>query len=64
MEDEWKPAYYDEQGERYELDQNGNRMPPMQISPIKDDSGFTSYDSSNGHCGLCGSLLCRGSCFK
>jgi hypothetical protein len=29
-----------------------------------DNDGFTTYDTSNGHCGLCGSLRCRGNCFK
>jgi len=28
------------------------------------ESGFTTYDSSQGHCGLCGRLGCNGKCFK
>jgi hypothetical protein len=35
-----------------------------QGNPVRlDASGFGYYDSSRGHCGLCGSLTCRG-CFK
>lgn len=25
---------------------------------------FTAYDTSQGHCGLCGRLTCNGGCFK
>ncbi len=25
---------------------------------------FTIHDTSKGHCGLCGSISCRGNCFK
>ena len=32
--------------------------------PLKSVSGFTHYDSSRGHCGLCGSMTCRDNCFK
>ena len=27
-------------------------------------SGFPTYDTSKGHCGLCGCLGCNGGCFK
>ena len=30
----------------------------------KSSSGWREYDSSKGHCGLCGSLFCSGNCFK
>lgn len=52
----------------YEVVKNENDelevRPRMQIGPIRDNSGFTTYDTSAGHCGLCGSLTCRGQCFK
>lgn len=31
---------------------------------VPNDSGFTTFDTSHGHCGLCGALGCHGSCFK
>lgn len=43
-------------------DSIGNRIPgPAERLTT---SGFTHYDDSRGHCGLCGSLTCRGTCFK
>ena len=30
----------------------------------EESSGFTTYDGSKGHCGLCGRLTCDGRCFK
>lgn len=27
-------------------------------------SGWSYFDTSHGHCGLCGSLGCAGRCFK
>ena len=58
----------DESGKRWLIDENGNdvkvngeRIPgPAQKNPGK----FTTYDTSGGRCGLCGSLTCRGGCFK
>lgn len=29
-----------------------------------DSSKFTYYDSSHGHCALCGRIICHGQCFK
>jgi hypothetical protein len=56
--------YFDKDGEEYVLDENGNKRPPMQTTKqSKSSSGFTHYDSPI-HCGLCGQLTCRGSCFK
>ena len=44
-------------------DSGGHRVPgPAQ--KIDDGSNFTTYDTSQGHCGLCGSLRCNGGCFK
>jgi hypothetical protein len=56
--------HHDESGNRYVLDENGNRRPPMQAAETETHSGFTVYDSSQGHCGLCGRLDCRGGCFR
>lgn len=56
--------HYDEFGREYVLDEAGNRMPPLQTNKTEDHSGFIVYDTTQGHCGLCGKLLCKGSCFK
>ena len=40
---------------------NSNFMCSQKISK---DGEFTTFDTSRGHCGLCGSLTCRGTCFK
>lgn len=55
---------FDEYGEEFVLDANGNRQPPMQTTKCsRSESGFLSYDSPL-HCGLCGRMDCRGNCFK
>jgi hypothetical protein len=64
MNNDWNPKHFDENGNEYELDEYGTRRPPMQAEPKKSSSGFTHYDTSQSHCGLCGSLTCNGSCFK
>jgi hypothetical protein len=56
--------YYDEWGNGYVLDEEGNKRPPIQTGKTETHSGFTIYDSSDGHCSLCGRLTCNGSCFK
>lgn len=56
--------YYDEYGRRYCKDENGNKIPPMQAEIIREVSGWKEYDTSQGHCGLCGRLTCNGNCFK
>lgn len=48
----------DQEG-RYVTDGRGNRIPG---SARREPGGF--YDTSRGHCGMCGSLMCRGGCFK
>lgn len=45
-------------------DENGNMIPPTRSQKISRDDEFTIYDSSGGHCPLCGSLYCRSNCFK
>ena len=56
--------YVDSHGDEYILDENGIKMPPLHTSRAETHSGFTRYDDSQGHCGLCGSLICKGNCFK
>lgn len=60
---EGEEIHFDENGEEYVLDENGNKAIPKQTTKIKNSSGFTTYDSPY-HCSLCGSLYCRGGCFK
>lgn len=55
---------HDEDGKPYVLDENGNKRPPLRSAKEPSSSGFTTYDTSQGHCGLCGSISCRGSCFR
>lgn len=64
---------HDKDGQKYLVDDNGNvlydecgnRIPPQQSQPISNKyDGFTSYDTTGGHCGLCGRLSCNGRCFK
>ncbi len=64
MDNDWQPKHFDENGNEYVLDEHGNRMPPMHTSKSSKSSGFTVYDTSQGHCGFCGSLTCNGRCFK
>ncbi len=56
--------HHDEWGNEYTLDENGRRRPPMQSRRTSKDGEFTTYDTTGGHCGLCGSLTCNGGCFK
>lgn len=60
--------YHDKDGKEYVLDEVGNRRPPMRtqklVSDHSDSGGWREYDSSQGHCGLCGSLTCRGWCVQ
>ncbi len=62
----------DENGDRWLIGENGkflkdefgNKIPPSQSNKTSKDGEFTVYDSSQGHCSLCGRLTCRGGCFK
>ena len=57
--------YHDENGVEYVLDDQGNKRPPMRTEKVVGVfSGWTEYDSSQGHCGLCGMLTCRGYCVQ
>ncbi len=44
-------------------DEKGNNIPPQNSKSYK-SSGFTFFETSQGHCGLCGRLSCNGNCFK
>lgn len=58
-------VYIDEHGKEYVLDESGNRIPPQQLTQsIRDSSGWLIYDDSQGHCGLCGRLTCKGYCIQ
>jgi hypothetical protein len=57
-------VYYDRDGNRYSLDERGRKITPEKAEVKSRKGGFTEYDSSRGHCGLCGRLTCNGSCFK
>lgn len=38
---------------------------PIQSKPIgKINEHWSEYDTSKGHCGLCGRLDCKGNCYK
>lgn len=45
-------------------DERGDKIPPMNAKSLGTSSGWEDYDTSQGHCGLCGRLTCRGGCFK
>ena len=49
----------------YLRDENGDKISPQHYK-MKEfrTSSFTAYDTSKGHCGLCGKISCRGQCFK
>jgi hypothetical protein len=57
--------YIDENdGKEYALDERGNKVPPLQLSQTLTNTGsWDLYDTSQGHCALCGRLVCHG-CFK
>lgn len=69
MADEYRNWTTDEDGKNWLVkdgkavrDGRGDRVPgPARKST---SSGFTTYDTSQGHCGLCGRLTCSGGCFK
>ncbi len=48
----------------YDADGNPKTQLKQQIAKSETTSEFTVYDTSHGHCGLCGSLSCNGGCFK
>ena len=56
-DDEYYEYVYDSEG-------NPRRVLKEQSPHSEKSSGFTTYDTSHGHCGLCGSISCNGRCFK
>lgn len=56
--------HYDEFGVEYVLDEAGNHMPPLKTHKREIQAGFMVYDTTQGHCELCGYLTCKGYCFK
>lgn len=64
--------YTDENGERWLTDESGKvlkderggNIPPSQAMRNSEDGEFTTYDTSQGHCGLCGRIGCHGECFR
>jgi len=64
VDNDWGPRVIEDETGEWEVDADGIRRIPMQTHHTTTSSGFTTYDSSNGHCLLCGSLACRGTCFK
>ena len=59
----------DENGDRWLVDENGNYVTsgsdrvPGPARRLSDDE-WLEFDDSQGHCAFCGSLTCRGGCFK
>ena len=64
--------FTDESGQRWLIDEKGqlltdeygDNIPAQHSSKNSEDDVFTTYDTSQGHCALCGRLGCNGSCFK
>jgi hypothetical protein len=56
--------HHDKCGDEYVLDEDGNRQTPRQSRRVSRPGEFPTYDTSEGHCALCGRLGCRGGCFK
>lgn len=55
----------DHNGNKWLIDEDGNKFVPVQTNNVTSKEGeFTTYNTSQGHCGLCGSLTCNGHCFK
>lgn len=63
---------YDENGKvwlvaengEYIYDENGNRVVGTRSRTTSKEGEFRVYDTSQGHCGLCGRIDCKGYCFK
>lgn len=71
MEDNSR-IYIDDDGKQWLTDDNGtllkddfgNKIAPTQSTNRKMVNGFTIYDTTQGHCALCGKINCHGNCFK
>ncbi len=72
MENNYNRIFVDESGRRWLTDENGkllkdennNNIVPSQSLCNSNDGEFTTFDTSQGHCGLCGKIECNGGCFK
>lgn len=56
--------YTDEFGKEYCLDELGNKIVPTYSKVDSAPGEFTTHDTSQGHCGLCGNIACNGGCFR
>jgi hypothetical protein len=56
------PEFYDTVYD--ELGRAHTRLKQQISKTEENDSGFVCFDTSHGHCGLCGSISCNGKCFK
>ena len=63
-------TYTDEDGKQWQAENGkpildgGQMVPKMQATKTHVNSGFTTFDTSQGHCAMCGRLTCNGGCFK
>jgi hypothetical protein len=64
MDNDWGSRVVETEAGEREIDAEGNARIPMQTRRVTVSHGFTTYDPSSGHCELCGSLTCRGMCFR
>jgi hypothetical protein len=64
MDNDWGSSTVETDAGEREVDVHGVSRIPMQTKRKAVTSGFTHYDTSNGHCAFCGSLTCNGGCFK
>lgn len=56
--------HVDEYGNEFVLDEKGNRRPPMYSKIVKESCDWPEYDTTQGHCGLCGRLGCHSNCIQ
>ena len=55
----------DEDGHIYIVDEDGVRYIPDKTNiVVNETSGWKEYDTTQGHCGLCGRLNCSGRCCR
>ena len=57
-------SYSDKDGKRYDINQHGDKIPPQQSDMNCPISGFSTYETEDGHCVFCGLLTCSGNCFR
>jgi hypothetical protein len=62
MKDEWLDGNF----HKILYDEHGIPVKVLKEYTTKVDksSGFTTYDTTYGHCALCGSIICKGNCFR